>query len=175
MIWRWPELDPVIGGLVLGGIAWASWTDVRTGFIRNHLTVSMMLAGLMLHLAYRDPLVALAGAGLAMAIHYPLWALGIEKAGDAKLIMGVGALLGWRDVAELSAWYAVLYLPIGLLVLVVQGRLGNLVAVARHQAAKAAGQDPGPAPTPTPLRTAPVIAAATLGALVTEVHWVLPA
>lgn len=156
-----PQLDPVIAVALVGGLLYASWADVRTGRIPNALTFPMMLVGLAVHAAYRDPLFGLLGLAVATAIHYPLWMLKVEKAGDSKLMMAVGALLGWRDAVDATAWFGLLYLPIGFLILAATGRLPNLLRVARHLSDKAKGLPVGPEPEVTTLRTAPIIAAAT--------------
>jgi Flp pilus assembly protein protease CpaA len=161
--------DPIIIALLVAGLSWASWVDFQTGRIPNADTFGMMAAGLLLHAAMREPLFALYGIGIAFAIHYPLSAFGVEKPGDAKLIMGVGALLGWREALDTSLWFAILYLPVGLAVLAIRGRLPNLLAVGRYQLDKARGVPVGTPPEPTPLRTAPVIAVATLIASFTQI------
>ncbi len=90
--------------------------DVRTRRIPNRLT----LAGLVLGLVLRTPLgaeavmVGLGGAGIALLVSLPLFALGGIGGGDAKLLMVAGAFLG----------------PQGLLVAgLAAGVLGGLMAV----------------------------------------------
>ncbi|MBA2321343.1 MAG: prepilin peptidase [Deltaproteobacteria bacterium] len=156
--------DPVLIGVWAAGLAWASWSDARTGRIPNVLTFGMMAAGLLLHAAGGDPLFALLGIGVAFAMHYPLYMLQIEKAGDAKLVMGVGALVGWREAIDTTLWFAVLYLPVGIAVLAARGRLGNLQRVFQWRVDKARGLEAGDAPEATVLWTAPVIAAAAIAA-----------
>lgn len=151
------------------GLGYTSWTDARTGRIPNVATFGMMLAGIVLHAAYGAPLFALLGIAVAFAIHYPLYVLGVEKAGDAKLVMGVGALVGWVEAVDTSLWFAVLYLPVGLAVLVARGRLANFRKVMVWQADKARGRAVGDAPEATVLWTAPVIAAAAVAAHLLEV------
>jgi Flp pilus assembly protein protease CpaA len=112
--------------------------------------------------------VGLAGAAVGFAIHFPLFAAGVERGGDAKLMMGVGACLGWAGLIEATVWLAVLYLPLGLLILAARGKLGNLVATARYAAAKAQGADAGDPPEPTTFRTGPVILVAGVLAWATD-------
>ncbi len=162
-----PQLDPLVLVVLVGGLAYASWSDMRTGRIPNTLTFPMMLLGVLVHLRTIDPWFGLLGLGVATLVHYPLWMLQVEKAGDAKLLMGVGALLGWRELVEASAWYAILYLPFGFLYLAAKGRLGNLLVVMKHLNDKANKRDVGPPPETTPLRTAPIIASATAIAALT--------
>lgn len=124
----------------------AIW-DARTGKIPNRLTFPMMAVGLGLHAATASPLVGLLGLALATLLHLPLWILGVEKAGDTKLIMGVGACGGWPVVLVATGWLAALYLPIGLVVLYLRHRRGNDTA------------------GPTWMRTGPLIAAASTVAI----------
>ena len=55
-----------------------------------------------------------------------------------------------------------LYFPVGFLLLLVRGRLGNFVAAIRYTAKRAQGvpEDELEAPEPTMLRTGPIIAVA---------------
>jgi prepilin peptidase CpaA len=156
--------DPVVFAVWAAGLAYAAWTDARTGRIANWLTFGMMGVGLLIHTAYLDPVFALLGIAVGFGIHFPLYLLGVEKAGDAKLIMGVGALVGWVEAVDTSLWFAVLYLPVGLAVLAVRGRLGNLQKVLQWRIDKARGQEAGEPPEATVLWTAPVIAAAAVAA-----------
>ncbi len=149
---------------LLGGLAVAAVTDFRTGRIPNALTFPMMAVGIAMNatLVPEDRLRGLVGCLAAFALHYVVYALGIQKAGDAKLLMGVGACAGWRFMLETTLWWAAVYLPVGLLVLAVQGKLPNLLATLRYVAAKQQGKPVGDPPEPTMLRTAPVIFAGGL-------------
>ena len=138
------------------GCAHACWTDVGTGKILNVLTFPMMAAGLLMNPVFGGWQVGVYGLLLALALYYPLWYLKVQRGGDAKLWMGLGALLGPWLLLEASAWYAVLYVPMGLFVLVFRRRMGNLVAAAKGEAVE-----------PTMLRTAPVITGAALFAFFT--------
>ncbi len=156
--------DPMIFAAWAAGLGWASWTDSRTGRIPNVVTFGMMLTGVVIHSAYGESGFALLGVLAAFAIHYPLWMLGVERPGDAKLVMGVGALVGWVEVLDTTLWLAVLYLPVGLGVLAARGRLRNLARVLQWRIDKAKGLAVGDPPEPTVLWTAPVIAAAAVAA-----------
>ena len=153
--------------LIAGVIAGAVW-DGRTGRIPNALTLPMAAVGIAIHTVGSEPLFGLIGVAAAFAVHFPLFALGVQRGGDAKLMMGIGGCIGAWGMIEATLWLALLYLPMGLAVLAIRGKLGNLVATARYMAAKAQGHDPGEAPAPTTLRTGPIIAAAAIFALTTD-------
>lgn len=101
-------------------------TDWRWQRIPNQLTYPTMLAGLLLGLLEGIPGAPLAGgaldhlAGLAVAflVCYPFYAAGGLKAGDAKMLMAIGAVRG-----TLFLLYAALYgaLAGGALALVLIG------------------------------------------------------
>jgi preflagellin peptidase FlaK len=146
--------------VMLGALAVAAFTDFRTGLIPNALTFPVMAVGLAMNatLVPDDRARGLIGLLAAFALHFPLYSLGIQKAGDAKLLMAVGACAGWKFMLETTAWWAIVYVPVGLLQLAVLGRLPNLVATLRYVAARQRGTATGEPPEPTMLRTAPVIA-----------------
>lgn len=77
-------------------------TDWRSNRIPNQVTYPTMLIGLVLGLLEGLPgapfgggaLDHLAGLGLAFLVCYPFYAAGGLKAGDAKMLMAIGALRG---------------------------------------------------------------------------------
>lgn len=75
-----------------------AYTDGTRGKILNKYTFPAMLAGLGFHAAFGG-LPALGWSALGLAVGFGLqfvpWRLGLAKAGDVKLLMGVGALKGW--------------------------------------------------------------------------------
>jgi Flp pilus assembly protein protease CpaA len=127
----------------------------------------LLLAGLGWWLLDGRWIVGIAGAIAGFAVHYPLWVLGVEKGGDAKLFIALGALVGWWEMLDTSALTAILYFPVGLLILLVRGRLGNFVAGIKYTVKRAQGvpEDQLVAPEPTMLRTGPIIAVAGILAL----------
>jgi len=145
-------------GVLLLGLLVAAVVDARTGRIPNALTGLIMALGLVYWITQGDPLLSLTGLGAAFALHFVLWKIGVEKAGDAKLFMGIGATLGWWEMIEASLWTGVVYLPVGLAILAARGRLVNLRNVVRYRLLQARGLDPGDPPEATMLRTAPIIA-----------------
>jgi len=98
-------------------LAAAVYMDIRERRIPNRLTASGLLTALVLaSLMVRGvPVAALAGAALALFVAFPLVALGGFGAGDAKLLMAVGAFVG----------------PGGLLSVVIYGGVaGGILAIA---------------------------------------------
>ena len=77
-------------------------TDWRWQRIPNQLTYPTMLVGLILGVLEGVPGAPLgsgaldhaAGLGLAFLVSYPFYAAGGLKAGDAKMLMAIGALRG---------------------------------------------------------------------------------
>lgn len=154
--------------LCLLGLAVGAVIDYRTGRLPNWLTFSMMAVGIAIGATAGDPLFGVLGVALGFAIHFPLFALNVVRAGDAKLVMGAGAFLGWAGVLELTGWYAAIYIPTGLAMLAVKGRLRNLVTVSAKLATNPSKPDEAELAQLTHLRTGPVIAAAGLAAVFTE-------
>ncbi|MEQ1572260.1 MAG: A24 family peptidase, partial [Myxococcota bacterium] len=76
--------------VLLAGVAFASATDLRSTRIPNVLTFPMMAVGIGANLAAGDPWRGVLGVAAAFALHFPLFAAGIGRAGDAKLMMAVG-------------------------------------------------------------------------------------
>lgn len=144
--------------VLLAGMFAAGVIDARTGKIPNALNGLLMALGLVWWTVEGVPLVGVLGLASAFALHFLLWRLGVEKAGDAKLFMGLGATLGWQKMLEASLWTGVVYLPVGLMVLAMQGKLPQFIEGMRYVAQKAQGLDPGEPPEPTMLRTGPIIA-----------------
>lgn len=135
-------------------------TDVKDGKILNLVTLPLIAVG-VLHGAVNGAIgQAIVGFGLATVIHFPLWMLGIERGGDTKLLMGIGAFMGISGILEVTGWFALLYIPVGLLYLLAAGRLGGLRDVFAYQWKSIQGKEPDERPEPTIMRTAPVIGAA---------------
>jgi prepilin peptidase CpaA len=81
--------------LILLGIA--AYLDVRARRIPNWLTVSGLVVGLALAVVlwgWAAGRSALIGSGIALAVGFGLFALGVLGAGDAKLVAAVGAYFG---------------------------------------------------------------------------------
>lgn len=144
--------------MLIGGLAVASYTDLRWMRIPNALVFPMMFLGFAMAFADGHLYTIALGFALATAVYFPLFAVGISRAGDAKLMMAIGALVGLRETVETLVWTAIVYLPVQLAVLAFRGKLGNLWVTARYQARKALGRDPGPEPEVTMGVTGPIIA-----------------
>ena len=86
-------------------------TDLRDRRIPNSVTVTGLVLALVLSLVTDGPNLtsALAGAGLALLLSFPVFALGGVGAGDAKLFTAVGAFVG----------------PLGVIAVVVYGGLAG--------------------------------------------------
>ena len=101
--------------------------DLRNRRIPNWLNLAGLMFGLFTALWLGGPkagLMAVSGAGLALLIYFPLWMLRAMGAGDVKLMVALGAILGpaaWLSVFVLTALYAGI---LGFLHLAAAGRLG---------------------------------------------------
>ena len=129
----------------------ACWTDIRTRRIKNWLTFPTMLLGIALALAGPAWWSGLVGAAACLLVCLPLWRIGpVLSAGDVKMLMAAGALLGPGDGLRAVLWTLVCGLPAGILALAVQRKLRSVPDVLR-----------GTAP-PTMLWHAPVVSAGIL-------------
>ena len=115
----------------LGLLATAAGADLRTRRIPNALTIGGASVGLLLSLLAGGGAigVSLAGAGLAMLLSLPLWALGSLGGGDAKLLIAVGTFLGAGQLLVAAVLTAIAG---GVMALVVAIRCGALVETVRN-------------------------------------------
>ncbi|MCD6230216.1 MAG: prepilin peptidase [Candidatus Diapherotrites archaeon] len=81
-------------------LAAASYSDIKTRFVKNKLTYSMTALGFLIHATQSilesnpQPLMfSIAAATTAYVFVYFLWRLGVFAGGDAKLIVGIAAML----------------------------------------------------------------------------------
>lgn len=100
--------------------------DLRYRRIPNWLTLSALLFGVALNAAqfgWSGLAIALRGAGLALLIYFPMYALRGMGAGDVKLMAAVGATVGaahWFRIFLLSSMLGALC---AIPLLIFKGRL----------------------------------------------------
>jgi Flp pilus assembly protein protease CpaA len=145
--------------VLFAGLAVSAVTDATTGRILNMVTFPMIVLGIVIHAVEGHPWFGLAGFAAATLVHYPLWLAGIHKAGDVKLLMGLGACAGWIELAEATVWLAVFYIPVAFAILALRGRLANFGRAAKQQLDRLRGIAPtGPPVEKTWFRMGPLIA-----------------
>jgi len=163
--------DVVVAGL----LAISLYTDMTRQKILNVVTFSGMLLGIVANATGSngmggDILVGPLGIAVAFALMFPGFLFfGSIRAGDAKLLMAVGAWLGAGEAIRACLLTYVLSLPFGLTVLAVKGRLGNLVTVAKALVKRTGGDKDVEMPEGTVVPFAIVIALAVLITRTTEV------
>lgn len=95
--------------------------DWKVRRIPNWLCLGGLAAGFVLN----DFWFALAGMGLGLAIHLPLFALRATGGGDVKLMAALGALLGWELWLRIFLINAVLGGVVALGLVLARGVLGD--------------------------------------------------
>ena len=152
--------------VVVGLLAVAVYTDIRTQKIPNALTFGVMAVALVVHpvlalvlhdasAAFPAFLNALLGIAAAFVPGFVFWNLGgAMKAGDAKLLMAVGAILGPFEVLRVFVLVLIVQIPVGFVQLWRAGRLRSLYRVLKAGVFR---QPDGPKPMVAPF--ASVIAA----------------
>ncbi|MCB9664951.1 MAG: prepilin peptidase [Alphaproteobacteria bacterium] len=154
-------------GLLVGGVH-----DAFTKRIPNWLTFSLMVVGLAVTATLGPALpegevpdagfgFALAGLLAAFVLHFVLWQAGLEGAGDAKLMMGAGAFIGWETMIEATFWRYVLLVPYAVVTLTVMRRWGAFRDAVMWTVMRARGIDAGERPEPVYMPFGPLIAVAT--------------
>lgn len=158
-------------GLVALALMLAIYTDLTTRKIPNSLTLPLWGIGVIWHLlagllGQGEWWFGLVGLAVTLPLHFLLFAIGIDKGGDAKLMVGVGACLGWWIGVEATLWGILLMLPVSLVMATVMGKLPNLwrtlVWFLKQPYYLAFKLEPGDPPPPTYMAKAPVIAAAVV-------------
>lgn len=153
---------------LLLGLLFACYTDIRWWRIPNALNLVLIALGLLINTLLGQWQVGVFGLLLAFAVHFPLWVLQVQKGGDAKLMMGLGALVGPALMIETTLWKLLLLIPVGFVILLVSGNLSNLRGAVAHILAKAQGKDAEAPPKLTYMPFAPVIAVAWGCAMITD-------
>jgi Flp pilus assembly protein protease CpaA len=157
--------------VAVGCLILAAGIDARTGRIPNALNGLLLACGVAWWVIQGQWWVGLLGALAGFALHFPLWRLGVEKGGDAKLLIAFGAVVGWWEMLDATAWTALVYFPVGLGILAVSGKLPNVVAGVRYVLKRAQGvpEDAIERVEPTMLRTGPIIAVGGMLSLVWDI------
>jgi len=153
------------------GLLVAVVTDIREQRIPNLLTGPLMLVGLVGNAVLADGIglwAAFTGWGIAFVLHFLLTVLGLEGAGDGKLMMAVGAFVGWEMMVEATVWRYLLLLPYALAVVIVMRRWRNFLAAALWTQRKLTGGEAGERPEATEMPFAPIIAIAVPIAMQTD-------
>lgn len=140
--------------------------DVLTHRIPNLVVAPVFVACALTQVVIGDGVVAaLAGFGVATAIHFPLWALRVQGAGDAKLVMAVSPLLGWQTIAYAAIWQILLMLPFAALMITVYRQWGRVQAIVHWGIARAQGADVGKPPEGTKVPFGVLVAASLILAI----------
>jgi len=105
----------------------AAWMDWATSRIPNWLTVTGLVAALLLRAPTGSVVNGLEGCGVALAVAVTLYALGAVGGGDVKLLAGVGAFLGVSEVAGGLATIAIAGAGFALLNVIRRGLLPLLL------------------------------------------------
>jgi prepilin peptidase CpaA len=115
-------------GAILATMA-AALIDIRTRRIPNVLTGPFLLTGLVLALAgapgFDGIRASLLGAAIAGAPFIALWLIGGGGAGDAKMMLGVGAWLGSQAAVPALGSVAIVGGVLVIVVVLVKGKLGQ--------------------------------------------------
>jgi prepilin peptidase CpaA len=133
------------GGAVLVCCAATYW-DLRERRIPNAITLPALGLALALHgatQAGQGLLLSALGALVAGALLLPGYLLRATGAGDVKLLMAVGAFLGWPSALLAGLLSLVVGGVLGLAFALLKGRLGAVLGrslgLARWMALRAAG------------------------------------
>ncbi len=145
-------------------------TDLRKQKIPNALTFPAMGLGVLWNLMMGDGWVGVIGLAVAFGLMFPGWILGgAIRAGDAKLLMAIGAFYGGGEALRCCLLVYILNLPFGLAVLAIKGRLKNLIPAIKAGVGRALGQEQAEPPDLTVVAFSPVIVVALLVTRATEV------
>lgn len=118
----------VLDAIAVAAILLATITDLLEHKIYNLLTFPLLLLGIVAW-PLLEPSQWWQGIGGALVVGVPffvLYAIKALKAGDVKLVMAIGALLGVRLGAVAGLLSVMVWAPIGFAVLAWNGRLGEM-------------------------------------------------
>lgn len=123
---HWP-MDGLVAAVLLVAIV----SDLRGMRIANVLTLPLWAIGPIYWTVAGPWWFGWLGLAVGFPLHFGLWALGVDKGGDAKLLIGVGACMGWSVLVEATLWSFVAMFPVLLLTLAAtQGLRATWKAVA---------------------------------------------
>jgi prepilin peptidase CpaA len=107
----------------------AAWWDFTSSRIPNWLTVSGLAVALLLRalVGFDSLALGLEGFGVTLAVSFVLYAVGAVGGGDVKLLAGVGAFLGLREIAGGLASIAIAGAGFALLNVIRRGLLPLLI------------------------------------------------
>jgi prepilin peptidase CpaA len=143
-------------------------TDLKYQKIFNKLTFPVMAVGIAWWIYQGQPWFGVVGLAVGFGMTFPAFALGRTlRAGDAKLMMAIGALLGPAINFRACLLMYVISIPFGLAVLAYKGRLGNLLPALRAGIGRARGEEVQAVQT-TVVAYAPVIGVAVILACFTD-------
>jgi Flp pilus assembly protein protease CpaA len=100
--------------------------DLLTRKIPNWVTFTGVALGLMAQfwlLGFPGLLDGFLGFALGFALYFPIYAFGYMGAGDVKLLMAVGAWIGWRGCLYVAAGAVVIGAVYALGEIIYRGRL----------------------------------------------------
>lgn len=123
-------LVPGLQGILLPLVAAAAICDLRQHRIPNWLTLAGLLLGIAMNVflfGIAGLWTSLQGAGLALLVYVPLFALRAMGAGDAKLMAAIGAITGpmnWLGVMILTALFGGL---LAVILVLAKGRVRRTI------------------------------------------------
>lgn len=124
---------------VLAVAAIAALTDIRSRKIPNWLAAITLPVGFALNwilFQWAGLKIASLGLGLAFAVYFVFYLLRAMGAGDVKLMAAIGSLIGPHLWLVLFFWSAVVGGAIGLVLLLIRGRMGKTlvnIGLAIHE------------------------------------------
>jgi prepilin peptidase CpaA len=118
---------------LLAVLAWAAAEDVRTRRIRNWLTFSLALTGVVQSFGLAglagtvSPTASCLGLAVGFALPFVLFAIGALGGGDVKLLAAIGAWVGPGAILQIFLAEAVIGMVLVLAQAAATGRLRVLV------------------------------------------------
>lgn len=116
----------ILEALAVAMVLLATVTDLLEHKIYNVLTFPMMIAGILGHLFGGTWWEGIAATVAVGAPFFLLYAVNILKAGDVKLFMAVGALLGLKLGGMAAVCSVIAWAPIGILIILSNRELKRL-------------------------------------------------